>query len=661
LTTRPGEDDDPRIGEVVAGRYRVLAKIGRGGMGSVYEAEHVTTHKRFAVKLLLPGLGRIPEIARRFEREAKASSLLNHPNVVGVVDFGTLDDDATLYLVMEHVPGRSLADILEAGRVPTLRAIAVCRQVLEALAHAHAQGIVHRDLKPDNIMLLDAGRSDEERDIVKLLDFGIAKLEDPEGEKLTQAGVAFGTPDYMAPEQALGEEVDARADLYSLGVILYELLTGKRPFESSDKLAVLRMQVAVPPPSIGVDIFARPFAPELVAFVARTLEKRREDRYASASAMIEALDVATMAQATLDLKDPSALLLRVSMQRPVAAPPSPSLAPAPSGTAPPSPSSLSADVGQPLRSPPPGPAQVAPLELDMDRALRRDGERVVAAASTAPAPPVARRPRRRAWAVAGGVAAAAAAVAVAVVALRQHSGSAGSSGSGALASSPALPALIAPPPQKSDKTVAAEKRLEANDAAGAAAIVEARLAEPGGAEDAYAQLVLGHARFQLDRDADALASYETALGLAPALAADPAMRVNLAAMLGRKDRPKLAQQALELVFAKLGPIGHPLIIENAARGRTAALRKRAREMADERGLTGEVDLVSSYTLDLAQGATCRDRRDAIPRLRALRDKRAVAALKKARDRRGGFLNLSDVNDCLERDAQEAIDYLQALP
>src|SRR5262249_32933245 len=154
-------------------------------------------------------------------------------------------------------------------------------------------------------------------------------------------------------------------------------------------------------------------------------------------------------------------------------------------------------------------------------------------------------------------------------------------------------------------------------------LLEARLAEPGGADDASAQLVLGHARFQLDHDVDALAAYETALALAPSLAGDVAMRVNLTAMLGRKEHPKVAGQALELIFAKLGPTGHPLIVETAARGKTAALRKRARDMADERGLTGEVDLLSSYSLDLTQGAGCRDRREAIPKLRALRDKRAL--------------------------------------
>src|SRR5262249_49343619 len=380
-------------------------------------------------------------------------------------------------------------------------------------------------------------------------------------------------------------------------------------------------------------------APELVAAVARSLEKRREDRFPSAGAMLEALDVATMAQAALDLKDPSALLLRVSMLRPAAgasaAPPVAAPPPAPGG-------------GQPRRPPPPGPAQVDKLELDLDRALRRDQLRI----PTGPMPAAAPRPpgtRRLAWAGLG--AAALVAGVVAYVALRQ----------GGQAPAPPLEVLAASTARaKSEQAVAAEKRLSANDAAGAVALLEGHLTDARGSEDAYAQLVLGHARFQLDRDADSLAAYETALGLNPALAGDVTMRVNLAAMVGRKDRPKFALQALELMFTKLGPLGHALIIETASRGKSAAVRKRARERAEERGLTGEVDLLGSYSLDLAQGASCKDRREAIPKLRALRDKRAVAALKKARDRRGGFLNLADVNDCLERDAQEAMDFLQAL-
>src|SRR5262249_51571224 len=175
----------------VAERYRLTAPIGRGGMGAIYEAEHVLTHKKLAIKMLLPGYGRIPEIAKRFEREARAASLLSHPNIVSVIDFGTLPDGA-LFLAMELVAGRPLGDVMENEPSSIERSLAIVRQVLEALQHAHAAGVVHRDLKPDNIMLVDFG---DERDVVKLLDFGIAKVVGEaaarvgEKEDLTLAGI----------------------------------------------------------------------------------------------------------------------------------------------------------------------------------------------------------------------------------------------------------------------------------------------------------------------------------------------------------------------------------------------------------------------------------------------------------------------------------------
>src|SRR5688572_9368256 len=185
------EPVDARTGQVLAGRWRLSSRIARGGMGAIYDAVHVLTGKRVAVKTLLPGLGRVREIKARFEREARAASLLAHPNIVTVIDFGDLDDGA-FFLVMELINGRSLSEAMESEELPPGRAVGIVRQVLEALAHAHAQGVIHRDLKPDNIMLVDAGDTAEERDIVKLLDFGIAKLvgeAQAADDRLTQAGI----------------------------------------------------------------------------------------------------------------------------------------------------------------------------------------------------------------------------------------------------------------------------------------------------------------------------------------------------------------------------------------------------------------------------------------------------------------------------------------
>jgi hypothetical protein len=284
-------------GDVVSEKYRVVDVIGRGGMGAVYEVEHEITGKRLALKTLLPGLAGVPEIIKRFEREARALGVLQHPNVVGVTDFGETDD-GSLFLVLELARGRSLADALETEVFGVERAGTIIRQVLDALGHAHEAGVVHRDLKPDNIMLTDHGESADERDVVKLLDFGIAKLVG-DGD-LTQAGIAFGTPAYMAPEQALGEPVDGRADIYAAGVILFEMLAGRPPFVSEEPAAVMRMQVAVDPPTLAKAAPDRTFAPALEAVLARALAKPRAERFATAGAMLEAFDAAIGEQRDAD-------------------------------------------------------------------------------------------------------------------------------------------------------------------------------------------------------------------------------------------------------------------------------------------------------------------------------------------------------------------------
>jgi serine/threonine-protein kinase len=219
-------------------------------MGAVYRVEHVMLKKELALKFLHPELGRLDEVARRFEREAEAAARLDHPNIVNVTDFGRTAD-GMLFLVMELLQGQSLTSLIRPdghGRpLPVERALHIERQILRALEHAHVSGIVHRDLKPDNVMII---ARDGDRDIVKLLDFGIAKMTAPDesdapssGQALTQAGVVFGTPEYLSPEQAMGEEADRRADLYSAGIVLYEMLTGRRPFEAPSKVAIVSMHL----------------------------------------------------------------------------------------------------------------------------------------------------------------------------------------------------------------------------------------------------------------------------------------------------------------------------------------------------------------------------------------------------------------------------------
>lgn len=265
------EEDIARLGQSV-GNYRLDRILGRGGMGTVYSGKHIYINKPVAVKILHPQFARYQEAIHRFLREARAASAINHPNIVDVTDFGILTD-GPVYFVMEFLEGKSLEDVIEReGAVELHRALNIANQIALALEAAHHHQIIHRDLKPDNIMLLKRpGRRDlvrmspdqswitereESYDFVKVLDFGIAKsLVPDELSAETVQGAVFGTPEYMSPEAARGEEVDLRADVYSLGVILFDMLCGRPPFEAAQSSDVLAMHIHKPPPA------PREFAP----------------------------------------------------------------------------------------------------------------------------------------------------------------------------------------------------------------------------------------------------------------------------------------------------------------------------------------------------------------------------------------------------------------
>jgi serine/threonine-protein kinase len=289
-TGEQGAEDSSRLGLVVDGRYRIIELIGRGGMGTVFKAEHIGIGRTVAVKLLHPSLAGVPEIAKRFEREARAIGRIEHPNCVDVSDSGKIED-GSLFLVMEYLEGESVGDLMaDHGRVEPTRALHIMRHVLRGLGHAHQRHIVHRDIKPENIFLVKQGGDDE---FAKILDFGIAKLvgsADKDSVKLTQAGVAFGTPVYMSPEQAVGNPVDGRADLYAATVVLYEMIAGKPPFYSDDKIEVLSMHTTRPPPPLAEVAPGLEVAPEIEALLMRGLAKRPGDRFADAAEYIAAID-----------------------------------------------------------------------------------------------------------------------------------------------------------------------------------------------------------------------------------------------------------------------------------------------------------------------------------------------------------------------------------
>jgi serine/threonine-protein kinase len=275
------------------GPYRVIGKLGRGGMGGVWDVAD-GTGRRFALKSPINDINPGGEVTRRFAREANALRLLDHPNLVAAID--VFAEAGMLFLVMEKVAGRGLMQAIEGGLSPR-GALVLARQMLDGVGHAHAQGVAHRDLKPENIILVPMGTPPTwER--VKIIDFGLVKLMGDAAaaygaNALTNTGLVVGTPAYMAPEQALGRFVDARADLYAIGVILFEMLTGRLPFRDPDPHVLLRQHAKMPPPRLDDVARGAPWCtPALVAVVDGALVKEPAHRFASAAVMTAALDEA---------------------------------------------------------------------------------------------------------------------------------------------------------------------------------------------------------------------------------------------------------------------------------------------------------------------------------------------------------------------------------
>jgi hypothetical protein len=236
------------LGSIVAERYHILKKLGEGGMGTVYLAEHVKMGRKAALKVMNPGMNSDPDAIARFNREAANASRLNHPNVCGIYDFGETPD-GLIYLAMEFIEGESLTSLIEKnGHLAAPRAASIIHQAADALAVAHDYGIVHRDLKPDNIMI---ARGRDGSDLVKVVDFGIAKASSSDAQKVTKTGLVVGTPEYMSPEQLAGDKLDGRSDIYSLGLVAFNCLTGLLPFPSNSAQEAMIMRLTDQPKTLA--------------------------------------------------------------------------------------------------------------------------------------------------------------------------------------------------------------------------------------------------------------------------------------------------------------------------------------------------------------------------------------------------------------------------
>ena len=315
---------DSYVGREVAGQFRIMERIGSGGMGAVYKAEQPEMNRFVAIKILHSRYLSRKDLVSRFRREARAMSHLSHPNTARVFMYGQLEDGAC-YFVMEHLEGRNLAQIVRRdGPMEVRRAIHLMAQVCGALDEAHRAGIIHRDLKPENIFVTTQGGI---ADYPKVLDFGLAKVTEkqmrPGSMILTREGMVFGTPEFMSPEQARGKTLDPRSDIYSLGVILYELLTGKLPFDAKQPIEFIQLHVTETPIPLSERAASETeFPAGLEATVMKALQKDPDDRYATAGEFADALQA--VADGRPSVADPRSIFDGAATEeKPIAGVPAP--------------------------------------------------------------------------------------------------------------------------------------------------------------------------------------------------------------------------------------------------------------------------------------------------------------------------------------------------
>jgi serine/threonine-protein kinase len=330
---------DPFIGrDILNGQFQILKKVGSGGMGAVYKALQPEMNRMVGVKILHPKLANRKDLVSRFRREARALSQLTHPNTVKVFLYGELED-GSLYIIMEFLEGKNLNQTVRAdGPFSPERALPILVQVCGALDEAHRAGIIHRDMKPENIFLVQSGTL---HDFPKVLDFGLAKVGErqmrPGSVILTQEGMVFGTPEFMSPEQAQGKPLTSSSDIYSLAIILYEVLTGKLPFEAKTAMDYIQLHVTGKPIPLNQRVAGRTFPPLLEELVGRALAKRPEERFDGAASFADAMQAVLAGAAALPPRvvaapPPSATVLPAATVQ--AASPAPSLSHATAATIP---------------------------------------------------------------------------------------------------------------------------------------------------------------------------------------------------------------------------------------------------------------------------------------------------------------------------------------
>ncbi len=636
---RPGGPES-LVGTILGGRYFIERLIGEGGMGAVYQAEHTHMHKRLAVKVLHPEMSRMPEVVARFEREAMAAAHIEHPNVATATDFGKLDD-GSFFLVLEYVEGKSLREAIAEGRMELGRALHVMRQIGSALGRAHGLGIVHRDLKPENVMLV---ARDGDASFVKVLDFGIAKVPVGElvgehkvpGQALTQLGMVYGTPEYMAPEQALGQAVDPRADLYALGVMTFEMITGNRPFEHESKVTLLGMHVTAPIPSMIERAPDANVPPEVDAIVKKLLAKEASGRFADARELLDAIDTVTMQ-----------LVARGRIADPL--PPMSMTGPRPSfsdgGSSP-----VASVVSGPRSALAVGPTSLAQPTTGSG-AQHAHGLASLVGASLGQVvknAPVWMTPRRMAFAAVG-LGGVLLMFAILIIAVASH-GEAKPAPSAAVSGEPSAPPAPPKPPDPETDQVVLEAQGKIDKGDFATAIDELTAIEKKDSDRADVHMLLERAYTGVRNSPAAMREADLWLAVDPSAAADLKLQEDVRNAALFRDAQ---DQAFVLLESHMGMRGVDILYDIAfgASGRlypqAATRAKRSLELSD---VKGRASPALSVLLSYRDAKTCDQKHALLQDAADKGDGRMLSVLQPYLSSRGcGFLGRSDCYPCMHHD------------
>jgi serine/threonine-protein kinase len=581
-------------------------------MGAVYLAEHIAMRKRVAMKLLHKEMTDNAEVAARFEREGFALARVEHPNVASATDSGVADD-GTLFLVLEYVEGTPLREAVAQGRLAPARALHIARQIASALERAHDAGIVHRDLKPENVMLVQKA---DDPDFVKVLDFGIAKVAEnvvPPGaqqnQPLTRLGTVLGTPEYMAPEQALAEPVTAASDLYALGVMLYEMLTGKHPFSPPDRMAMLSFHIVAPVPAMADRDPEGSVPAPIEAVVRKLLEKDHKARYASARALIDAMDQSA-AESGIELRGSAVSLPKGGLAQ--IAPPS---APAPSWSA--ADAHAKTAFGN-LETPPALPAE-APRGGGLLETLKRLPRGVLIALAAA-------LPLGFVLVVVAFIVASKTTPAERAA---QADGSAETPGNDL--DSHANPALVDAVAAQGPEALEALEAKYPNDVP-----LKHRVAIE------YANAGKGP---------QALKAVRVLLTADPKAGDDAIARIVETAAVAQQ--PEVADDAFAILEGPLGARGFDVLVDLSQKGPASAKQRAIRSVADPT-IRAHASPAAAILLDLSAAKTCKDKKELLDRAKTDGDARLVTPLKKLKERGGcGFFRRNDCWSCLRKD--DALD------